>query len=101
MNIVTLEGADDRLDQRIGVRLPTGVVRSPTPISRAKEQAFDKGLPRDLAYPLDALIEGTDRIVIRKTIGASSPFRVSLQVPSNGHWRTVRRRCSMPALPVR
>ena len=58
------------------------------------------GLPADLDQALDALIEGTGRIAIRTAINASSPFCVSLQVPHDGRWRTVRRRWSFPVPPL-
>lgn len=58
------------------------------------------GLPRDLQDGLDALIEGTGRIMIRTAAGSASPFRISLQVCRSGRWRTVRRRKGIPGIPI-
>lgn len=60
----------------------------------------DTGLPGDLEDALDALIEGSGRVLIRTAHGAAEPFWVALQVRRDGRWRTVRRRSSIPIPPL-
>ena len=60
----------------------------------------DKGLPRDLDYALDALIEGDGRIVTCTPMGAASPFWTALQVKQEDHWNTVRRQTGLPWPPL-
>lgn len=59
----------------------------------------DEGLPSALDYALDALIDGSGRLLIRTAPGSSTPFCVSLQVRSGERWRTAKRRCSIPSWP--
>jgi hypothetical protein len=56
----------------------------------------DNGMPGDLDLALDALIEGSGRIVIRTAYRTSDPFQVSLQTLRDGRWRTIRRRIWLP-----
>jgi hypothetical protein len=60
----------------------------------------DKGIPGDLDQALDALIEGTGRIVVRTAYGTKAPFHISLQMLRNDRWRTVRRRFQLPWPPL-
>jgi hypothetical protein len=60
----------------------------------------EAGLPAALDHALDALIDGSGRLLIRKALGAPSPFCVSLQVRHNGRWKTAMRRCCVPIPPV-
>jgi hypothetical protein len=60
----------------------------------------EAGLPHGLDAVLDALIDGTGRVVIRTSRGSSTPFSVSLQMTSEGRWRTVSRRGSLPWPPL-
>jgi hypothetical protein len=60
----------------------------------------ETGLPSDLADALDSLIVGSGRIVTYTAFSASTAFWVSVQVLTNGRWRTVRRRCRLPAIPI-
>lgn len=60
----------------------------------------DKGIPDDLDLALNALIEGTGRILIRTAHGAPKPFWTALQVFRDGRWRTIRRRAGLPWPPV-
>lgn len=60
----------------------------------------DAGLPGGLAQALDALIDGTGRIVTRTVRGASSPFHVALQMNVEGRWRTVLHRMWPPWPPL-
>lgn len=58
------------------------------------------GLPRGFDAMLDALIDGTARIVTRTSRGSPTPFSVSLQMTSEGRWQTVSRRGSLPWPPL-
>ncbi|SEN69748.1 hypothetical protein SAMN05192583_3345 [Sphingomonas gellani] len=60
----------------------------------------DKGMPGDLDQALDALIEGSGRVLIRTAYGATAPFWVALQVFRDDRWRTIRRRVGLPWPPV-
>lgn len=60
----------------------------------------DIGLPTSIGATLDALIEGTGRIVTRTAIGAVAPFSVSFQMMRKGRWRTLRRRLRVPSAPL-
>ena len=60
----------------------------------------DNGLPGALEEALDALVEGSGRLLIRTVRGASAPFWVSLQVCRVGRWRTVRHRTGLPFPPL-
>lgn len=59
----------------------------------------DLGLPRGMDSMLDALIEGTGRIVTRTAFGAPAPFQVALQMFEHGSWQTVLRRGWLPWPP--
>jgi hypothetical protein len=60
----------------------------------------EAGLPAALDQALDALINGSGRLLIRTALGAPSPFCASLQVRHDGRWKTALRRCSIPVPPV-
>lgn len=60
----------------------------------------DKGMPGDLDQGLDALIEGSGRVLIRTAHGAGAPFWVALQVFRDDRWRSIRRRAGLPWPPV-
>jgi hypothetical protein len=60
----------------------------------------ETGLPAALDHALDALVDGSGRLLIRTALGAPSPFCVSLQVRHDGRWKTAVRRSSIPAQPV-
>ena len=60
----------------------------------------DKGLPGYLEDALNALVEGSGRVLIRTTFRASSSFWVALQVFRDGRWRTIVRRAGLPFPPL-
>ena len=59
----------------------------------------DTGLPGALEEALDALIEGSGRVLIRTALGAPAPFWIALQVRRDRRWRTVLRQGGIPVLP--
>jgi hypothetical protein len=60
----------------------------------------DLGLPHGVASALDALIEGTGRIVTRTAYSVPAPFQVSLQVFRDDRWQTILRRGWLPWPPL-
>ena len=60
----------------------------------------DMGLPRGIDRALDALIEGTGRIVTRTALGADEPYQVALQMNEDDRWQTVLRRGWFPWPPL-
>jgi hypothetical protein len=60
----------------------------------------EQGLPVDLELVLNALVEGSGRVVILRAYDAPSPFWVSLQRQEARRWRTILRRRGMPVPPV-
>lgn len=60
----------------------------------------DLGLPRGIDTALDALIEGTGRIVARTAYGSREPFQIALQMFEHGSWQTVLRRGWLPWPPL-
>ena len=60
----------------------------------------DLGLPYGMESTLDALIDGTGRILTRTAYGAPAPFQVALQVFGNNRWQTILRRGWIPWPPL-
>ena len=58
------------------------------------------GLPPNVRLGLNALINGSGRLLLRTAYGATSPFWISLQVQQNSRWRTVRRQAGLPFPPL-